>query len=69
VETVAAELEEMEHVFALLVLGAFVGLPAPPMQISLDLMPLLEAEMMLMTEKVDTAHEPLSRLFSVFEIG
>jgi len=39
------------------------------MQISLDLMPLMEQELMLMMEKVDTAHEPISDLFSVFDIG
>lgn len=69
VNTVEMELEETEHVFALLVLGSFVGIPAPPVQVSLDLMPWMENELMLMLEKVDTAGEPLSHLFSVFEIG
>lgn len=69
VETVELELEELEHVFALLVLGSFVGIPSPPMQLSLDLMPWMEKEMALMLEKVDTANAPLSQLFSTFEIG
>ncbi len=69
VETLEAELEEMENVFSLLVLGAFVGLPSPPMQISLDLMPHMEKELIRMTEQVDTAVTPISRLFSTFDIG
>lgn len=68
VETLEVELEEMEHVFALLVLGSFIGLPSPPMQISLDLLPLMEKHLTLMLEKVDTANEPLAQLFSVLDI-
>jgi len=69
VETIEFEAEELDHIFGILVLASFVGLPSPPMQISLDLMPLMEQELMLMMEKVDTAHEPISDLFSVFDIG
>jgi len=69
VETLEAELEEMENVFSLLVLGSLVGLPSPPMQISLDLMPHMEKELIRMTENVDTAVTPISRLFSTFDIG
>ncbi|NOZ93547.1 MAG: hypothetical protein GXP47_02255 [Acidobacteria bacterium] len=69
VETLEVELGEMENVFSLLVLGAFVGLPSPPMQISLDLMPHMERELIKMTQEVDTAVTPISRLFSTFDIG
>jgi hypothetical protein len=67
VDSIEAELEELEHVFALMVQGAFVGIPSPPMQISLELLPLMERELLLMTEKIDTANEPLSHLFSTFD--
>jgi len=69
VETIECEVEEMENIFGVLVLGSFVGLPSPPMQISLDLMPLMENELILMLEKVDTANAPISQLFSVLDIG
>jgi hypothetical protein len=69
VETIEHEVEELENIFGVLVLGSFIGLPAPPMHISLDLMPYMETELILMLEKVDTAHAPISRLFSTFEIG
>jgi hypothetical protein len=69
VETIEFEAEELDHIFGILVLGSFVGLPSPPMQISLDLMPLMEKELLLMMQKVDTAHEPISDLFSVLGVG
>lgn len=69
VESIEAEVEEMEKIFSLLTLGAFVGLPSPPMQISLELMPLMEEDLIAMIQGVDTAHEPISYLFSTFDIG
>jgi hypothetical protein len=69
VGVIETEVEEMENIFGLLVLGSFVGLPAPPMQISLDLMPHMERELLLMLEKVDVANEPISQLFSVLDVG
>ncbi len=65
-ETEAAELE---NIFGLLVLGSFVGMPSPPMAITLDMMPVMEKELIRMLEKVDTASSPLSDLASVFEVG
>jgi len=69
VETIEYEVEELENIFGVLVLGSYVGMPSPPMQISLDLMPFMEKELILMMEKVDTATQPLSQLFSAFDIG
>ncbi len=69
VNALEAELGELENIFGILVQGAFIGIPSPPMQISLDLLPLMEKEIILMIEKIDTANEPLSHLFSVFDIS
>jgi len=69
VGTIETEVEEMENIFGVLVLGSFIGMPSPPMQISLDLMPFMEKELILMLEKVDTANAPISQLFSVLDIG
>lgn len=68
VELAEQELSEMEHSFALLVFGMFVGLPSPPGQITLDLLPVSEKEITLLLNKVDTAHEPLSVLASLFQV-
>ena len=69
VETIEYELVELENIFGVLVLGSFIGMPSPPMQISLDLMPFMEKELILMMEKVDTANEPIAQLFSILDIG
>jgi len=63
------EVGELEHIFALITLGSFVGFPAPPMQIMLDLLPEMEDELILLLNKVETASAPLSNLASVFEVG
>lgn len=68
VDVLEAELGELENIFGLLVLGSFVGLPSPPMQISLDLLPEMEEHLKLMINKVDTANDPLASLLSVFDI-
>lgn len=68
VETIEAEAEELTHIFGLVVLGSFVGLPAPPMQVALDLLPLMERELAIMVAQIETANAPLSKLFSVFSI-
>ncbi len=69
VETLEVELGEMENIFGLLVLGSFVGLPAPPMAITLDLLPEMEKHLKIMLNKVDTANEPISDLLSVFDVS
>lgn len=69
VNTLEWEVSELEHIFALLTFSTFIGLPAPPMQITLDLLPALEPELALLLSKIDTAQAPLSNLFSVLDIG
>jgi len=69
VDTLTTELEELENIFSILVLGFLVGLPSPPVEISLELAPLMERELITMLDRVDTAAEPLAHLFSTFDIG
>ena len=69
VETIEVELGEMENIFGLLVLGTFVGLPAPPTAITLELLPEMEEHLKIMLNKVDLANEPLSGLLSVFDVS
>lgn len=69
VKTIETELEELEHIFGILVLGSYVGMPSPPVHISLDLMPLMEKDLIMMMEKIDTANEPIAELFSTLDIG
>ena len=68
VETIEYELEEMDNIFGILVLGAFIGIPSPPIHITMELLPHMEKEFKLMLQKVQTAHDPLGDLFSVLGI-
>jgi hypothetical protein len=68
VEMVDYEINELDNIFGVLVLGAFIGIPAPPVHITMDLLPLMDRELNIMLEKVTTAHDPLGDLFSVLEI-
>lgn len=68
VNAIEYEAGEIDHIFTLLVLGMFVGIPSPPIHISMELLPHMEKEFKGMIEKVTTAHDPLGDLFSVLEI-
>jgi hypothetical protein len=62
------ENRELENIFSLLVLGSFVGIQAPPMYISLELLPEMEQELTLMANRACTAQDPLADLFSMFDV-
>ena len=68
VATLEYEVDELDNIFAILVLGAFIGIPSPPIHITMELLPDMEKEFALMLEKVSTAHDPLGDLFSVLDI-
>ena len=68
VETIEYEVGELDNIFAILVLGAFIGIPSPPIHITMALLPEMEKEFEIMLEKVSTAHDPLGELFSVLDI-
>lgn len=69
VDRLEDEVEEMEYIFGILCQGAFIGMPAPPVRVSMDLLPDMEKELILMMDRVATSNEPLSKLFSAFEIS
>jgi hypothetical protein len=68
VDTIEYEVEELDNIFGIIVLGAFIGIASPPIQITLGLLPVMENELEIMLDKVSTAHDPLGELFSVFSI-
>lgn len=68
VATIEYEVEELDNIFAILVLGAFIGIPSPPIHITMEFLPVMGKELALMLEKVSTAHDPLGDLFSVLDI-
>ncbi len=68
VETIEYEVEELDNIFGILVLGTFIGIPSPPIHITMDLLPDMEREFNIILKKVSTAHDPLGDLFSVLDI-
>lgn len=69
VDVLEWEAIEMDNIFGLIVLGSFVGMPSPPLQITLELLPEMEQHLLLMLEKVDTSASAISDLVSVLDIG
>ena len=67
-EIVEYELYELQNIFAIVVIGSFVGMPAPPMQITLDLLPFMEEELIIMMDKISTANSPISDLVSIMDV-
>jgi hypothetical protein len=68
VETIEHEVAELDNIFGILVLGAFIGIPSPPIHITMELLPLMDKELDIMLDKVLTAHDPLGHLFSVLGV-
>jgi len=68
VETIEHEVAELDNIFGILVLGAFIGIPSPPIHITMELFPLMDREIKIMLDKVLTAHDPLGHLFSVLGV-
>jgi hypothetical protein len=63
------ETEELENIFALLTFGSFIGLPAAPTHLALNLLPEMERELIVLLDKVPMAAGPISDLFSKLDIG
>jgi len=62
------ELKELENIFALLILGGFVGLPSPPSPIAMELLPYMERELTILLARTDLSHDPLGVLTGMLEI-
>jgi hypothetical protein len=58
-EYIEMELEEMEHLFALLVMGFLIGYPVIPPTLTLKLLPYLERESLLMIRRVEMLDDQL----------
>jgi hypothetical protein len=58
------ELLELRNIFSLLLFGSFVGMPAPPVHITLQLLPLMETDVQLMLRRINVAHDALSEVVS-----
>jgi hypothetical protein len=63
-ELLEFELLELRNIFALLLFGSFVGMPAPPVHITLKLLPLMDEDVQLMLRRINVAHDALAEVVS-----
>ena len=63
------ELQELKNTFAVLVAGTFIGLPSPPVYLTLELLPYMEEELKIMFERIDASSNSLGELFSMYDIA
>ncbi|HDD26405.1 MAG TPA: hypothetical protein ENF75_04880 [Acidilobales archaeon] len=67
-EYIEVELRELENIFALILLGSFIGLPSPPTSISLRLMPYMARELVIMSRVSERLDDMLGEMAGLFEI-
>ncbi len=67
-EYIEVELRELENVFALIVLGSFVGLPSPPTTVSLRLLPHMGRELLIMASVSRRLDDMLGEMAGLFDI-
>ncbi|HDZ36190.1 MAG TPA: hypothetical protein ENH81_04685 [Thermococcus sp.] len=62
------ELRELENVFALILMGEFVGIPSPPTTLVIRLLPHMTRELYVMQRRVVDMDDLLGELAGMFEI-
>jgi len=67
-DVTAYELRELENAFALLVLGSFAGVPAPPSFLAVELLPHLQHEMDVLMSRARDASDALAEMVGVLDI-
>lgn len=65
-EYIEFELREMENIFSLLLVGSFVGIPSPPSNISIKLMPYIVREMYVMGRRAGDMDDVTGEVFGLF---
>ena len=56
------EVQELENIFALLLLGSFVGLPSPPTFLAVELLPFMERELKMLNRRAEDAGDMLAEM-------
>lgn len=56
------EVQELENIFALLLLGSFVGLPSPPTFLAVELLPYMEKELQILNRRAKDACDMLAEM-------
>jgi hypothetical protein len=56
------EVQELENIFALLLMGFFVGLPSPPTFLAVELLPFMKEEMEILDKRAGDAGDMLAEM-------
>jgi hypothetical protein len=62
------ELNELENIFTILVFGSFIGLPAPPAAMAIELLPYMEDELRLMVSRADFAKDATASIMDMLHV-
>jgi len=62
------ELRELENVFALILMGEFIGIPSPPTTLVIRLLPHMTRELYVMQRRAVDMDDILGELAGMFEI-
>ena len=56
------EMEELENIFALLLMGAFTGVPSPPTFLAVELLPYMERELRILCKRAKDCNDMLAEM-------
>ncbi len=56
------EMEELENIFALLLLGAFAGLPSPPTFLAVELLPYMQRELQILCKRAKDSSDMMAEM-------
>jgi hypothetical protein len=68
VSLTCVELQELENIFALLVLGSFVGLPSPPSFLSVELLPYMERDLDILHRRAEDTSDMLAEMIGILGV-
>ena len=62
------EVNELENIFTILLFGSFMGLPAPPAAMAIELLPYMEDELRLMISRADFAKDAVVSVMDMLHV-
>ena len=62
------EVKELENIFALLLLGSFVGFPSPPTFLAVELLPSMKKEFEILNRRAQDSSDMLAELCGMLGI-
>lgn len=63
------EVKELENIFALLLLGSFIGLPSPPTFLAIELLPSMKRELSVLISRARDEGDMLAEMVGTIGIG